>query len=182
MIKPYQKINIDNLDRISEDCFDIISEAGIPKSTDLYYLDIEQPDRFKNNELLKSLMLDLKLYDYWFCTAVVVSYDDMPIHTDAGSFHYSFNIPIRNTKKTYTMFYETSDQPVQQQVQDGSAYNFFKFDSNTIKMIDKIEMLQPAIINTQIPHNVIHFSSDLPRITILLRLNLSFDPNDFNWT
>jgi hypothetical protein len=187
MTKLYQKINIDNLDSISNQCYSIIEKAGISESSNFYHLDLNTPDRFKQLADLNILMKKLGLYNHWILTSIVVSYSDIPIHIDmspSNHFNYSFNIPIKNTKNTYTVFYEISkdlDQIIVQ-IPDGSPYGYYPNDPKKVKPIDSIEMTVPVIINTQIPHNVIHKSKNFPRINLLCRLGDSFNLDDFNWT
>jgi hypothetical protein len=178
----YKIIHIPNLEEVAVECYKVIHEAGIPIINDLYTLDKDLDDRFRYLPTLKKTMIELGLYDVWFRSAVVVTYDDLPIHTDsADDFCFSFNIPIKNTKNTYTVFYETLDDPKIMSTLDGYTYGYIKYDPKTVKVLDKLEMINAAIINTQVAHNVVHQSIDLPRINLLLRLSPSFKIDDYSF-
>ena len=180
MIKPYKKIYIENLETIAQSCYSIIEDAGLKRHTDLYYIDKfgeKNKDRFRNLPVLRDLMTSLNLYDYWFSTAIVETYTDLRIHKDTGEFTFSFNIPIQNTKDTYTVFYETIGQPKKMYIPNSYVdYMYYPIEQTT--EINRFEMTEAAIINTQIAHNVLHCSKVKPRIVLALRLDGSYIPDE----
>lgn len=181
MIRTYKKIQINNLDLIVHKCKLIIQENPIPVSTTAYFPYVNSTDKFREIDELRIEMEKIGLYNFWFCSTIIVSYDDLPIHKDTGDFIYSLNIPIQNTSGTYTVFYYTNNPAIRVKI-DGEGANdldYYEFNDKSVKIIDKIEMIEPAIINTQVPHNVIHNTENFPRITLCLRLNLSFNPDEF---
>ena len=87
-MKNFRYIEINNLEIITEKALKVIEDGGLPSHTHLYYLD---PDRFKKILELAEEMKRLGWYDYWIATAIVVNYQDLPIHQDTGDFEYSLN-------------------------------------------------------------------------------------------
>lgn len=173
----YKIIHVENLEAIVEECRQVIEQAGVPYLNDLYNLDKDREDRFRSLPLLRQLMIDLKLYDHWLRSAIVVTYDDLPIHVDdADDFYCSFNIPIKNTKNTFTTFYETTAKAEVRHTLDGYSYKFI--DPFKVKVIGELEMTHAAIINTKVFHNIIHRTTELPRINLLLRLRAPWNLDD----
>ena len=176
----YKIIHIPNLKELSEECYKVIYEAGIPIHNDLYNLDVNREDRFTSLPILKKLMVDLGLYDFWLRSAIVVTYDDLPIHNDdTDEFYCSFNIPIKNTKNTYTVFYEALEEPKIMHTLDG--YSYAAIDPHAAREIGRLEMINAAVINTSVAHNVVHHSKELPRINLLLRLAGSIKIDDYSF-
>jgi len=174
-MKNFRHIEINNLEIITEKALKVIEDGGLPSHTHLYYLDDYNflPDRFKKIPELAEEMKRLGWYDYWIGTAIVVNYQDLPIHQDTGDFEYSLNLPIKNTKDTYTAFYEVS-APATMKVVPNTSVTYMSFDPEISTLIEKVEIIQPTLLNVKTPHNVVLKTTNLPRITIALRLGKNF--------
>lgn len=175
-MKNFKNVSIENLDIIVEKSLDIIKSTGIPNFTHLYYLDnyTTSHDRFKDIPELAEEMKKLGWYDYWLGTAIVVNYEDLPIHQDTGDFEYSLNLPIQNTKDTYTAFYDVS-APATMKIVPNTTVTYMSFDPEISTLVEKVEIVQPTLLNVKTPHNVIIRTKNLPRITIALRLGNNFN-------
>lgn len=171
-MKNFQCIELNNLDIIVDKAYQIITSSGLPSFSHLYYLDDTSNfahDRFKDIPELAEEMKRLGWYDYWLGTAVVVNYEDLPIHQDTGDFEFSLNLPIKNTKDTYTVFYEVS-APATLELVANTSVTYMGFSPEISTVIEKVEIIQPTLLNVKIPHNVVLCTETLPRITIALRL------------
>lgn len=119
------------------------------------------------------LVEDLKsvnLYKYWVASSLVLTYDRIVIHRDhAAEFDYSLNLPIMNTEDTYTCFYSSSVEPQTRYLPNGLPYD--AYDENTCSIIDKVELVEPTLLNVKIPHGVTLGNNKIPRITIALRMS-----------
>lgn len=174
-MKNFKHIDIDNLDTIINKAYAVIEQGKLPNHTHLYYLDDYtcQHDRFKDIPELAEEMKKLGWYEYWLGTAIVVNYQDLPIHQDTGDFEYSLNLPIKNTKGTYTAFYDVSAAATMKVVPNTSV-TYMSFDPEISTLIEQVELIQPTLLNVKTPHNVVLKTTTLPRITIALRLGNNF--------
>ena len=126
------------------------------------------------NTPLRDEMDKLGLLPAWRSTALIVSNKELGIHGDGDpSFMYTLVIPIWNTEDTYTEFFECSEGPhptVLEHTDHIVHYDGYHIDK--CNMIDSIEILEPTVINTDIPHRVVHKSQDgRVRITAAIRLH-----------
>ena len=184
-MKNIQIVEFENLDVIADKAWQIIA----PDLVDFDYLyhmdnhyDDSYTDRFKQIPELAEQMHRLGLWEHWDWTAVVVIYEEMPIHIDNKNLYpndmggdYSLNIPIRNTKDTYTIFYRPKpDQDPQRVYEPGTAIDFFEYEATQVEEIERVELLKPVLFNVSVPHNVVIESKQLPRVAIALRLNKKF--------
>jgi len=80
---------------------------------------------------------------------------NIPLHVDANR-NCALNIPLENTKESFTVFYKFVESPV-------FEYNN-KFIFNNVK--SKVEetfrftLYKPTLINNAVPHKVINYSSN----------------------
>lgn len=171
----FKYISINNLQIIKEKVYDIIEKNGIPPYSQTYYLSGWDgiPDIFKQVSELAQEMKILGWYDNWIATAILVSYVDLPIHQDTGNFEYSFNLPIKNTENTFTVFYEVS-APATLACTPGTTVTYMNFDPAHSIAIESVEVIEPVLMKVKIPHNVILKTQSLPRITIAMRLANNF--------
>lgn len=172
-MKTYRVIELPNFDSIKQHILNILSTRGLSNTDGVYNADagINMHEWLINYPDIVQSLKEIGLYDGWLDTALVLTYQKIPVHTDhAPEFDYSLNLPISNTKGTYTCFYEVFEDPIRKQLPNGLPYN--EYDEEKCKMIDRVEILKPTIINIKTPHAVILDSVKcLPRITIALRMN-----------
>jgi hypothetical protein len=84
----------------------------------------------------------------------------IPLHVDAHR-SAAFNIPIKNTKESKTIFYEYIEEPILEY----DPKNIFNRIRSNVKEIFKFTLLEPTLINNSIPHMVVNDSSE-PRIIL----------------
>lgn len=84
----------------------------------------------------------------------------IPLHVDAQR-SAAFNIPIKNTEASKTIFYEYLEEPILEY----DPKNVFNRIKSRVKEIYRFTLLKPTLINNSIPHMVINNSSE-PRIIL----------------
>ena len=172
-MKNFRTIELDNLDVIVAKCLAMI-KPHIVNFTNLYYLDSfnqsnGRTDRFRQVPELMEAMKKLGWDQCWWTSALVVSYDDLPIHYDHGDFKYSLNIPILNTKGTHTVFYEASAPATLKNPFKDQYY--YEFDPKDVVEVERVEIIQPTLIKVHSPHTVLLGDGPKPRVALALRLH-----------
>lgn len=106
-----------------------------------------------------------------------------PVHID-GNYKTSLNIPIYNCEDNFNYWYSITDEEIKRvseptkrldshevtyAANDGSAYLYDKRAIN--KTLAKLELLEPVMFNTSIPHNVVtgKLKNNKPRIVLSVR-------------
>jgi hypothetical protein len=84
----------------------------------------------------------------------------IPLHIDSER-NAAFNIPILNTEKSSTIFYEELEEPKLEYVPD-RVYNLIK---SKVNEVFRFTLLTPTVINNSVPHMVVNRSVE-PRIII----------------
>jgi hypothetical protein len=169
----FRTIEIENLDVIVAKCLAIM-RPHIVNFTNLYYLDSfnqsnGRTDRFRQIPELMSAMKKLGWDHHWWTSALVVSYNDLPIHYDHGDFKYSLNIPILNTKGTSTVFYKANAPATLKNPFEGQYY--YEYDPKDVEEIERVEIIQPTLIKVHTPHTVLLGAGLKPRVVLALRLH-----------
>ena len=72
----------------------------------------------------------------------------LPIHTDDPRLTSKINVPILNTEGNRTLWHDNDDN-----------------------IIDEYNMLYPVVFNSSIPHSVLIFNKNLPRIIMAVMVN-----------
>lgn len=176
-MKTGKQVHLDNFEIISSKIWTMIDQLQpLPADSYLFYADDRSSpdfDRFRTIPELSDELKKLGWYDYWINTAIVVTYENgLIIHQDYGTPNYSLLIPVRNTKDTYTVFYDTPGKPEKHQLDDGTA--FYWYPPDQCVEIDRVESIAPTLINVKTPHGVINKSLVQPRVLITLRLHPDF--------
>jgi hypothetical protein len=90
------------------------------------------------------------------------------------------NIPLLNCEKSYTAFYHFSPEifnrykvtlpgvKYQNYISQGSTKYWSFSDIDNVKPFTKVELIQPTILRTSYPHNVICEGNKFPRITLTI--------------
>jgi len=103
--------------------------------------------------------------------------EKFPIHTDTGialKTIYALNIPIYNTKKTYTAFYEIKNNVTGlEKSQSHVGDDFIQYNEEDVTEIGRMHLYKAAFFNTQVPHCIVNPTDDI-RIIITLRSKTSF--------
>ena len=122
---------------------------------------------------LRNELDSLGLLPFWKSTALIVSNKELGIHGDGNpAFMHTLVIPIWNTENTFTEFFDCPQGP-EPTILAHTDHNvhYDSYDINECTLIDSIEILEPTVINTDVPHRVIHRRSDTNvRVTAAIRL------------
>jgi hypothetical protein len=161
-MKLYEKVYIPNL----KDLQKIILESCPNKTKSDFYL-LRNVNCLEIPEF-QSMLSYLNILNYMNTTSISIAvlepYVNMPIHTDTGSHNFSLNIPIQNCDNTWTVWYETEQVPIY--IDKPSHY---QYSADLCKEIGRIEMSNPYIINTDIPHAAYN-PNNSTRILLAVRL------------
>ena len=162
-----------NLDAIKARCLAMM-KPHIVNYTNLYYLDSfdqsrGRTDRFRQIPELMLEMTRLGWQNHWWTSALVVSYDDLPIHHDHGDFEYSLNIPILNTEDTWTVFYQAHAEPMLRNPFKDQYY--YEYDPKDVVEVERVSIVQPTLIKVHTPHTVLLGTRPKPRVVLALRLH-----------
>jgi hypothetical protein len=84
----------------------------------------------------------------------------IPLHIDTDR-SCAFNIPIKGTEGTHTIFYE-SEGPIKMEYDTNRIYDLIK---SPVKEIFRYTLIRPVLINNSIPHEVTN-NKDSMRITL----------------
>jgi hypothetical protein len=84
----------------------------------------------------------------------------IPLHIDSAR-NAAFNIPILNTEKSSTVFYELLEDPNFEHVPD----RVYDLITSKVKEAFRFTLLTPTLINNSVPHMVVNRSME-PRIII----------------
>jgi hypothetical protein len=98
--------------------------------------------------------------------------NNIPLHIDAQR-SAAFNIPIKNTEESETIFYRYIDQP---NLEYDAKNIFFRIKSE-VEEIFKFTLITPTLINNSIPHMVVNKSSE-PRIILSWSVKKEFKFED----
>jgi hypothetical protein len=90
------------------------------------------------------------------------------LHCDNSKHNARINFPILNCNNTYTEFYS-----VDKSIYFTNSKYTIKLPANdaTIKLINRVEIKQPTVLNVNAYHKVILNSDNRPRITLSLSFN-----------
>jgi len=115
----------------------------------------------------------LGLLPFWRSTALIVSNKELGIHADGDpAFMHTLVIPVWNTDNTFTEFFNCTEEPSPTTLDHvDHVVHYDSYDLNKCQLIDSVEVLEPTILNTDVPHRVIHRrSDDNVRVTAAIRL------------
>lgn len=175
-MKYYVPVPIENLKTIQEKVFELFPKREFFKKVSLFYI----PDNlnlFLNIPELKAELDKLNWTPYVFGIGfyIIAPTVGSAIHVDSNTFTYSFNIPILNCEDTYVNFYKTDREPKKEvYTMYDTHVNYNKFDPEDCQLVDKLEMLEPHVINVQELHNIVNKNTG-SRITLLIRLRKDLD-------
>jgi len=170
----YVSLDIKNLDIIQAKVLECFPESKKNMSR-LFYID-NNYQRFMAIEELRKELSDLGLLEYvhsfGFYNVLPTGLEGTTAHIDNSPGDYSFNIPIANCNNTFVNFYTSDNDPELRLTPDGTPYYFV--DKSTCKLVDRLEMSKPHIINVKEIHNITNDNSTT-RITLLVRLTANWN-------
>jgi hypothetical protein len=175
----YKKIDIDFYDEIVRDTLSYL----LNQKPDIYNRDITKAGSFNVLDLeeFKKFCpkLDLGFAKYnLVCNLAVafVMYNNAQttIHIDVYKPSHKnktrINVPILNTKDTFTRFYEGGEFVLYTNpITDITNYTLRGIKG--LKLVDKVEIDKPTVVRVDVPHDVKIDLKNVPRIT----LSLGFD-------
>jgi hypothetical protein len=173
-LKPYAVIDCAQQETIAEKTLEFIR-----KSTNLLdRKDLELWNKINTGALLKEVpeinmfykSLGLKIKEIAF--TVWNSKDDVVLHIDELPVIAKINFPILNTQHTYNEWYTVPDhlfESVQPVVNSFGTkyYNLSSIDLHQCTKIGEIELTNPVVFNSQLPHKIrIGADAQFPRIVM----------------
>lgn len=171
----YKFVDIENIEEIKRDALMIFNSHTPGNSTIFYVNEIEflkfNSLRYFIEDIRNNKNIDIK------GLAFNLTHPNVTIstHTDTGDFLYSLNIPLTDSKNTYLSIFESTSPPeLRTQISPPITFNYF--DNNNCRLLEKIEVNRPCILNTQNPHNVSNMSDKI-RIVLLIRLSSHSNQN-----
>jgi hypothetical protein len=185
----YKSVHIENLQEIQDAVASTFPEMTDIKMSGFFIL---PKNKVLEIRQLRKLLKKLGLFVHVEVVNAVVApagYSDprkLPpyapiIHIDkevvgAQKYTYSFNIPIRNCENTFLNYYKANGDEVINYTELGYPYR--TFDTKDCELIDQVEMCQPYIVDTSVPHAVVN-PNNTTRTLIAIRLKSQFDFNSF---
>lgn len=182
----FKTIKIPNLVEIQEAVLQQIPADSFAKN-DLFYVK-NSVEHFLAIPCLKKLLDDLDFTNHIHTDGIALNVTfpgvRLPIHYDSDKFIYSFNIPIQNCENTFVNVYKTESQPVatpRKHPVHGTYVVSRAYDPKQCELVESHQALDPCILNTRAPHNVVS-NSDKIRVMLLVRLansvNSRFEQQD----
>jgi hypothetical protein len=142
-------------------------------------INIRVPGLASHHRLIKNEPYLEKLKEkYYFLSSVYNIYNTQwdyttPVHIDSNRY-CALNIPIENVKGSYTVYYELNDELISDLV-PSRAYSIV--ESEKIEKF-RFTLEKPTIINTKIPHNIIHNTTKSNRIIMSWSVNENYTFDD----
>lgn len=163
----YKPVDLDNFDIIRSKALAIIADRA-QHGQGLFYIE-NHLDHFLAIDELRESLDNLGFLSHVHSVGCYIFTQHMPsvIHRDSGSIVYSLNLPLQGCDNTLVNFYHTDHEPELRRGATGVEYH--SYDRTQCRVIDRLTLTQPHIINVQVPHAVINRNSQ-PRITLLIRL------------
>jgi hypothetical protein len=93
----------------------------------------------------------------------------LPIHHDWGTLTHSFNIPILNCTNTYTVWYDTDQEP---RTITEHGYTYCDYNPALCTETERVELVVPYLLDVRKPHGVIN-----PNIGTRLSLAIRLAPD-----
>lgn len=170
-MKYYKKIDIDFYDEIVQDTLNYLKN----QRPDIYNKSSQANYYLINVKDLKKYCpkLDLGFARYNivcnFAAAFVIHFThNARVHVDDYPFGAArINIPIINTKNTFTRFY-TGGEFTKFVNAETTLHSSILSGFDTLKFVEQVEIDQATVVRVNEPHNVIKLNREIPRITLTL--------------
>jgi len=171
----FKTLNIDNLEAIQEAVLARVPPSSYEKN-DLFYVK-NNIKYFLDIPELKKLLDDLDFTNHIHSDGIALNVTmpgvTLPIHYDSDKFKYSFNIPLKNCEGTFVNLYHTDSEP-QSVPRKHPIHNTYvvsrRFDPALCRLLESHEAINPCILNTNVPHNVVNKTNKI-RVMLLIRLD-----------
>jgi hypothetical protein len=168
-MKNYKKLPCDNYNDINQQIYNYVLSTGLIDSSTQFWNPISAKDLLLAAPLFQTWLAALKLMLHSAAVTIGRNTDCCSIHTDTPPAVNKLSWPIHNTRGTYNRWFtpcvETPTVKINQL--GGSAY----IDPAQLIQIDRMEVIEPSIINAGIPHDVWFDSTAVfPRIGLQCQL------------
>ena len=101
---------------------------------------------------------------------VVPGRKELQIHHDWGTLTHSFNIPILNCANTWTVWYDTDQEP---RVITQENYTYCDYDASKCTEVERLELVTPHLLDVRKPHGVLNPTVGT-RLVLAFRLTPDF--------
>jgi hypothetical protein len=167
-LKPYYKLECDELDIISSKILNFISDELASEKTGWVFLNTK--NLLLSVPELMTFFKKLKLYPLE--ASVTILYDDLPIHVDTLPMVAKINIPIQNTKGWVNRWYQIDAEVLNNCPNIVDNLGFTK--KNVSMAVDQMTLLAEIpdqstaiVFNSSYPHSVIKIDPvEMPRVIL----------------
>ena len=168
-MKTYHNIECDCLEKIQEESLQWINtHTDLLTNAPQFWNKIDSKLFLLQNPTLVKFCLDKKLSIRE--VAVLITTNDVTLHVDEGPVVAKLNVPLKNTKDTFTEWYEVPEINDIVSVESPFGNPFLDLqnvDLNKCKKINEVELVAPVIFNSSIPHRVrVDSKSKEPRVVL----------------
>jgi len=172
----FHTLYIPHLEDIIKESQERLSKTDV---LDLTESNLWYPDDLPSLPILEKALKELNIVEHIYAIAMHVTMPgvSIPVHLDTGPFHWSLNIPVRSFDDSFVALYETDESPELLFLPNSVSYMGYS-SGDKMRPHTKIPSHQPLLLNVKKPHNVIN-SSDRVRVMMLIRLNRSFNIDNF---
>jgi hypothetical protein len=177
IVKTHRKLPLSNFQAVRDDIRKLYPAEMIADYDGVFYSKTGNAIDFHSGVYVYTSLRDeleaLGLLSFWKSTALIVSNKELGIHSDGDpAFMHTIVIPVWNTENTFTEFFRCDDGPVPTIL--NHTDHDVHYDSYSIErceFIDSVEIIEPVVINTDVPHRVVHRrGNDDVRVTAAIRL------------
>lgn len=174
----YHPVKLNTLPTIRKELLELASsKIDLSQQNFTYGLGVKF---FLSCNSLKKELIRLKLLTHIHNIGISVTIESKsPIHIDSNVYTYSLNIPLNGFKNTFLSYYQPKDEKSYKNIIANGGFVYSIYEEDNCNLIQKIETLYPALVNTSIPHSFENLNS-IPRTLLMIRFkNETFDVNNF---
>lgn len=145
----YKKLNCGNLSQINLEILHYINTKQFNNSD--FWNPVDMIEFMNSTPLFTTWWLDNKLPIKSVAITQGLHADCCGPHTDTPPSRYKLSWPVLNTERTWNRWFRATDNtPIEINSLGGTSY----LDVSTLTEIDRMRVDQPALIRTDIPHDV----------------------------
>ena len=172
-MKPYHKLECDNLSQIQDQVMDWIrsTNPGLLDSTTLWNK-VHTADLVQSTPALVDYCKSMGLIIREVALTIINKQQDEELHIDELPITAKINIPILNTQNSYNRWYKVSEELLANTQPEINLfgkkyYTFTNVDYSKLKLLGELELIHPVVFDSQIAHNiVIEKECTFPRIVL----------------
>lgn len=171
-MKPFKILHCENLKDIQDETINFVHRnyAGILQEKSLWHK-VDTIEYLKTCKQLTKWTDTLKLRIREVSFTVVLDDTKVHVHVDEQPTVAKINVPIMNTEHTFNQWFQIpkSDYELYRQVNQFGKYyyNFKDYDLDNALLIGEVELVEPIVFNSALPHNVkLTKRSKFPRLVL----------------